>query len=332
MTEKPTRWFFNSFSREDLVKFLDGLELPSDQKDGLLNPSTLQVRPNGVEVIVPSGIIMSLSDKARQGIYKHLVGTPNNDDAFEYVRLQSVDDRFNAAGVSSDTVALFKKLSCTSGEYLIFSGMSSALSAIPTYEERLRFAKALTQQKTLLARLHVNSQTDVNSLVRYWGKGCWATNAKALLESVAALPGDNSLDVIELLPPLPTSWLYTFPLPTNTMNGAPVKHDCHWTSMNFFRDVPDDRFTDPKYVAQKLKEDYVSVMFDPRYGDVVVLQKPDGDIIHSAVYLADNIVFTKNGSTQVHPWMFSTISDMIEQYSCNLPPDQKLTVGFFRSK
>ncbi len=37
--------------------------------------------------------------------------------------------------------------------------------------------------------------------------------------------------------------------------------------------------------------------------------------IHSAVYIADDICFTKNGGTAVRPWMLSTISDLLEQYS-----------------
>ncbi len=54
--------------------------------------------------------------------------------------------------------------------------------------------------------------------------------------------------------------------------------------------------------------------------------------IHSAVYIADDICFTKNGGTAVHPWMLSTISDLLEQYSFQVDDGRQLTVNYFRSK
>lgn len=59
---------------------------------------------------------------------------------------------------------------------------------------------------------------------------------------------------------------------------------------------------------------------------------PHGELIHSAVYLADKIVYTKNGPTSLHPWMLSTVQDLIDQYSFQIPPDKALDVKFFRNK
>ncbi len=38
------------------------------------------------------------------------------------------------------------------------------------------------------------------------------------------------------------------------------------------------------------------------------------DGIHSAVYIADDILFTKNGSTVVSPWLFMKLDRLVAYY------------------
>ncbi len=282
-------------------------------------------------------MVRNLSDKAREIIFELIAGTPENQPALEYVAVSSIEERFRVAGASNATVDLFKKMCCRRGDYYVFSGIGSLLSALPTREEKIRCLKALSQQKTMLIKVHINSRTDIDSLTRYWGKGPWTASLKrAASDSVSALPGDNTFDLVELLPPFPSSLLYTFPPNRAAGAEAPPHRDCHWTSLNFFNASADDRFTDAAYVQKTLLAEYVNVSdahVDRCYGDVILLQKPDGSIIHSAVYLADaDIVYTKNGETVMHPWMFSTMAELMEQYACALPPDQKLTIIYYRKK
>lgn len=53
---------------------------------------------------------------------------------------------------------------------------------------------------------------------------------------------------------------------------------------------------------------------------------------HVAVFLADNLFFTKNGENPWHPWVYSTLEDLLENFSFGLPPGQELSVHYFRSK
>ena len=59
----------------------------------------------------------------------------------------------------------------------------------------------------------------------------------------------------------------------------------------------------PNTFATNFRQDYYPVAGDPIYGDLANSKKPDGSIIHSAIYLADVFVFTKNGDTVMYPWM-----------------------------
>ena len=97
------------------------------------------------------------------------------------------------------------------------------------------------------------------------------------------------LDFVELLPPLASSQIYTFPFPSAKPEDQ--HKDCRWTAMNFFRDVPDPRFVDSKVVMQTILTDYYPVHSEPRYGDLVAfdtdLVGPDGFLIDvSRTYLA----------------------------------------------
>jgi hypothetical protein len=184
-----------------------------------------------------------------------------------------------------------------------------------------------------MLKLHVKPDSDLEGLARYWGKGCWSTDIRTILESVAHATGGDWVNILMVLPPVPASELYFYPVvQDNPLNGPTVTRDCHWSSLNFFRDAPDPNFSRPDYVLEQLKTNYYPIFADPRYGDVLLLTKPDGSIIHSAVYIADEIVFTKNGATVLYPWMLSTVPDLLKQYTFQVSPGEKLNVAYYRNK
>jgi hypothetical protein len=155
---------------------------------------------------------------------------------------------------------------------------------------------------------------------------------RTIFESIAEAPHGGTLGIINVLPPLPSSQMFVYPVPDNPLNGPSPVRDCHWSSFNFFNDVPDQKLSDPNCFLQKLKEDYSPAAGDPRYGDIALFSKPSGSIVHSAVYLADDILYTKNGATFTYPWMLETLSDLLKQYSFQVEPGEKLVVSYFRRK
>ena len=208
------------------------------------------------------------------------------------------------------------------------------LTQLPTYEEKVRFMKALTRQRTMLLRVRLTRNSDLATLRSYWAHGPSATNTKAFLESmIQGGSGDTFVTLMTLLPPLPASLLYDYPLShAATFEDASQIRDCHWTSLNFFRDPADEQPVDRANFPQLLAEHYYPVATDPRFGDLLILTKPDGDIVHSAVFIADDIVYTKNGATSFFPWMFSTVPDLLKQYSFLAPDGQQLALRYFRNK
>lgn len=329
--ETPVKWFFKRFTRNDVSRLFDNLNIPASQRDQLLSPGSLGVYAQGLTISPPREVLYDLKPAAFEGIYRVLAGMNENGNSRWEILSKDVD-LYGKMGISEKTISLLKKLSAPYGKYLVCYCMPYVLSAIEGYEEKANLIKALTTQHTMLIKLHITPQTDINALASYWGKAFWTTDVKAILESIKELPKGGRLDILELLPPLPTSLLYTYPLPENPMNGTPVIRNCSWAAFNFFRDPPDPKFSDANYVVEKLKSEYYPIESDPHFGDVMILLTPNDELLHTAVYLADGIVYTKNGDNPLHPWMFSTITDLIDFFSISLSPGQNLSVQYYRNK
>jgi len=65
----------------------------------------------------------------------------------------------------------------------------------------------------------------------------------------------------------------------------------------------------------KSLEDYEEVTTPSEYGDILfVIDDQTGDAFHSCVYLAEDLVYTKNGRNQMSPWIISTLDDISRIY------------------
>ena len=330
--ENPVRWFFNSFTPAKLNDLLNSLNLPDSLRSRLMAPDKLEVSPNGLTLSPERDTVFALPPQAIEAIYRILAGAEENKYLKEILPAAKFEALAKADGISSRTMSLLTQVSVKYGKNYFCFCLPYVLASIPAYEEKRLLMKEISRQETMLLKLWIAPDSDYHALANYWSRACWSTDVEAILESLAKSPGGGVLDIIELLPPLPTAQLYTFPIPQNPLNGTPVKQDCMWTSLNFFRDPPDPRFSDPNYILENLKQDYYLVTSDPRYGDVLMFATPDKRFVHSAVYIADNIVFTKDGDNPLKPWKFSTIEELLDIYSYSVPPDQNLTLYYFRNK
>jgi hypothetical protein len=87
-------------------------------------------------------------------------------------------------------------------------------------------------------------------LVRYWGRGGRERQVRPLLESLAQFRRGQSIDIVHLLPAFARRLLYTYPRPAH--DGHDVLRDCHWSSLNFFADQPDDQLLNINVVCQTI--------------------------------------------------------------------------------
>src|SRR5579859_7231159 len=122
---ETSRWFFENFSRKQLLDFLNACELTEAQKAALLRTNEWEALTNGCAISVPNGVALGLGHSARQRIYPVLARTPVNYAQYFPFRLplNGFDQRFADSGVSRETVELIRGLTYTNEGFLCFSAI-----------------------------------------------------------------------------------------------------------------------------------------------------------------------------------------------------------------
>lgn len=148
---------------------------------------------------------------------------------------------------------------------------------------------------------------------------------RPFLESLAKVPQGLSTSVSFFFPTFARMRLYSYP----DMSNPELAHrkNCFYTALNFFNETPDYNFLNGDAVIKALRSDYNVVKTNFVFGDVMVF----GDsrqLIHACVYIADDVVFTKNGANYLAPWVLMKRADMLREFD----EYHSLTMTVYRKK
>jgi hypothetical protein len=314
-----TVWQFIGMKESQVLELFAAAPLTPAQRTHLAEKSRWQSLTNGIAVTPGSEVILGLSPPARQKIYGVLAQFPVN--SFQHVPFTSRADEFEEwfarSGLSPATLALAKRLVYQRGDSLCFSDLPEIFSATPSLEERRRLLKTLSRHTSVLMKLRVRPDSNIEALVGYWGRAGRAKDIRPLLESLTKVPGGTTLDIAHLMSPFSRARLYTFPLAGNDPDAS--HRDCFWTTMNFFNERPDDRYFDFENTRKTIAGNYSPVVGQPTYGDIIFVHNALGTIVHAAIYIADDVVFTKNGAHFNQPWILMRMDDMMAAYPAETP-------------
>jgi hypothetical protein len=317
---KPQVWVFNGLKPDAVKSFFVKHGLTEAQSAAAVAPAACQETAAGTQITPTAEFLFSLSAADRQKLYPALAGFGVNLYLdYPYIfPAETIDAIYTDARLNPDDVALFKRLVYPNGAAQQLADYQFLLNQIPTVERRTALTRSLSRQNAVLARLQVKPDTDIDKIAAYWGNvpGVRFTDVRPLLESLKQLPEGGSISLLYLLPKFARDRLYTFPLPPQP--GDPVM-DCHWTTFNFCNDTPDNRFNDPKFAVDYIQKNYYQIAAPSQYGDLLLLMNDKSEIKHSATYLADDLVYTKNGNNYRQPWMLMRISDLLATYPSTPP-------------
>jgi hypothetical protein len=313
------RWTFEGMNPDAVRAVMQSSGLAADQIAKALSAGAMTYT-NASTVITPdSDLVFSILPEARAKLYAVLAHFGAN----ELIQFpfcfpgDTFDTRVDKTKISPATLALIKKALYRRGDGQCFSDLVTLLHSIPDESERLQTVKALSHQSALLMGIRVWPDSDIDKIVSYWGaNGVHLVDVRPLLESFKRNPNGGAASIIFFLPPFARQRLYTYPQPSQP--GDPTM-DCHWTTFNFCNEIPDNRFNDPNYAVQFIQKNYYQIAAPSICGDILLLMNDRNEIKHSAVYLADDIVFTKNGNNYRQPWMLMHIPDLLATYP-NTPP------------
>jgi hypothetical protein len=321
-----THWFFRSTNATEVIQILHEAGIASGGFVELFDTNRWTSVPSGEGYVLhPSDDVgLRLSAPQRASLYHRLGGSPQNRYHRTPIRLgrESFDDLVASAGWPSARAERLRSLAYPDRGTVTFCD-TPLLLAGATPEETLLCLKELWRIPTVQLRLRLNPKSDLDALIRYWGPGSHERVVRPLLRSVAALPGGGTLSVSDLLPQFARQRLLRFG------RGTPAHaahEDCYWTAMNFFNATPEAQFTEWQNTERVLRSRYRRVLTNEwSFGDVLLIT--DGDTtMHMCVYIADDVVFTKNGPLVWQPWVFMTWEDVLALY----PPERRRVAAAFR--
>lgn len=321
VSHPPTEtWHFNGLKPDAAQALLIKHGLTAQQAATLFSPANTTTSATGT-VVKPSGdFLESLDAVTRQNLYVGIAGMGINT-YIDYPYIfpgGKIDAIYADARVNPDDLGLLKKLVYHNGGAMQLSDYEYLLSRIPTVDRRRAITRVLSRQSAVFAGLVIKPDTDIDKIAAYWGNlpNVRFTDIRPLMEALKQLPEGGNLSLFYLLPKFARDRLYTFPLPPQS--GDPVM-DCHWTTFNFSNETPDNRFNDPTYAVEYIRKNYYQISAPSICGDVLLLMNDRDEVKHSAVFLADDLVFTKNGNNYRQPWMIMHIPDLLATYPASPP-------------
>jgi hypothetical protein len=308
-------WFFPSVSADLLDAFWVTMGMSQADIAHLRARTRAIAQINGQAVNPGREWIRGLSPGVRARLYPELAKSPMNEDQEQAFRFlgSSPGDWLDGSLISPATRAIVEPLIYRAGDFLYFADLEAVRPLIPDRAEMQRLLKTLLRHSTVMVRLSVPNARAVDALAEYWGRGGRRTDIRPLLESVAGADADRSIDIIHLLPAFARNHLYRYPRITTADLDRPIIANCLWSSLNFFKEVPDDRYLDPDVALKVLRTDYYIVEAGYQLGDIVAFLDDEGDLFHVAVYVAEDLAFTKNGTSSHAPWTLMSI-DHIQDY------------------
>ena len=317
---QPEVWTFKGLQPEGVKALLLKNGLTAAQVAAAFAPGAFQQTSSGTQLTPSADFLTSLTGAMREKLYPALAGQGVNlylDYPYIFPS-DTIESIYTDARLHPDDVALLKRLIYPNGDAKQLADYQFLLNQIPTDDRRVALTRALSQQSAVFAGLVIHPDTDIDKLAAYWGHmpNVRFTDIRPLMESLKRLPEGGNLSLLYLLPKFARDRIYTFPLPPQA--GEPTM-DCHWSTFNFSNETPDNRFNDPAYAVQYIQKNFYQIAAPSLYGDILLLLNDKNEIKHSAVFLADDIVFTKNGNNYRQPWMLMRISDLLATYPDNPP-------------
>jgi hypothetical protein len=311
-------WVFRNHTEQQLAALFGSLELTDRTRAYLLDRANWEFLPRAIRISPTPEVVISLSAGTRKQLYELLASNPENiPQAMPFrFRPDGFDEWFADCGLGKDKLELVRRLTYSQQGNLCFAD-ATTFAQLSTPEETKCLVRSLWRVSTFEMKVHIDSSTDIDALLKYWGAQGRARAYKPLLESMSRVPEGSSVNVTFFLPPFARLRLYTYPSPRDPNI---MKQDCFWTAMNFFNTSPDDAFFNPEHTQRVLRSEYARISDGTKqFGDLLVLLGPEQQALHMCVYIADDAVFTKNGANTQQPWVLMKLSEMLGEYETQKP-------------
>lgn len=314
---KP-RWSFPESEFPKLADLFKRAGLPEKFAATLLNPQNCAVEDGFVHLFPAVADVEAMTPTMRDVIYTELAKSEENEFYCHPVRMttDTVDEWFRSSGLRPELIVKIREMSYRKVDCLAFSDLSVMMNYAASNLEARKIYKACTRTRALMVHMELKENANLSELLNYWtlGPGLQRKDIEPIMRAIIETDGVDRLGLSHVLPALPRKLIYTYPGPEYARQG--VFPDCHWTSLNFFNYEPHEYLLDSRMAANLVLEKFDPVKPPYRYGDILFFMENTA-AFHSCVYLADDMVFTKNGRNALSPWVIMKIPEVQKLYIYN---------------
>jgi hypothetical protein len=309
------RWTFPN-SSATLVKDLlikSGVDLALVER--LISSDHLKI--SGSEIVIYPKLedLLQIKGVVRDKLYTEISKYPQNDYYTDPVFILSgdVEEWLSEASLNANQKDVVRQMVWRRGDALVFSNVGILLSYAQNNEEIKNTLRAITRCMSLVVTKKFPLKPEQREVfLNYWIGNQAESPRMTFIKSVSKEKDLNdNIDIMHFLPAIMRERLYTFP---SIKDGAKGRlPDCHWTSLNFFNLSPRDYYRNTSMATIQLTQAYNQVSAPYQFGDVLCFTD-NGEGLHTCVYIADNIVLTKNGENILAPWVLLTLEDVSKIY------------------
>lgn len=313
---KP-RWSFPESTEAQLPNYFKDVGLPEGFRKALLDPANQAKMGGMIHLFPPVEGLEAMAPEARALVYGELRKYPGNEYHADPVLIttDTVEEFYQTSKLRPELIGKIRQMSYRYGSCWAFSDLQALLSFADSDSEARLIFKTFTRTRSLMVHLELPKGTDLEPLLDYWslGLGLRLKDVEPIMQSILDTQGVERLGLTHVLPPLARKLLYTYPSPEFGMQG--IQPDCHWTSLNFFNYTPQNYLLSERLAASTVLQRFTPVAPPYRYGDILFyLDSEKGSAEHSCVYLADDMVFTKNGRNAFQPWVILKLDEVNKLY------------------
>ena len=316
---KP-RWSFPESEFPKLADLFKSTGLPEKFAAALLNPQNCVVESGMVHLFPAVADVEAMTPTMRDVIYTELAKCTANEFYCHPVRIttDTVDEWFRSSGLRPELIAKIRQMAYRKADCLAFSDLSVMMNYAASDAEARSIYKAFTRTRSLMVQMELGDGTNLDELLDYWtlGIGLRRKDIEPIMRAIVETAGVDRLGLSHVLPALARKLLYTYPGIEFARQG--VFPDCHWTALNFFNYEPHEYLLDSRMASNLVLEKFEPVNPPYRYGDVLFFMENTA-AFHSCVYLADDMVFTKNGRNALSPWVIMKIPEVQKIYIYTRP-------------
>jgi hypothetical protein len=308
-----TRWSFEQTTEQGVRELLTKVGVSAPIVGRLFASGRTLVSGNSVSLYPQVEDLTALSTEVRSALYVELAKYPANEYQRDpvYILGGDVDDWLSEVPLSSSQQQLFRSLLWKRGDALVFSDIQALLTLSKGPEDVSNVFRTMTRVRSLIVELQLPLKSDRKEFLDYWSAGQTDTPGLTFMHAITQRRAPQTIDITHFLPSLMRQRAYTFPQMELGLKGR--FPDCHWTSLNFFNSVPKEFFLDTRLAAEHLLANYTTVEAPYRFGDVLCFLD-NGQGLHTCVFIADDIVLTKNGDSILAPWAMMQIKDVESVY------------------